>query len=152
MEYVCDAEENQKREDDGLLGDGYSCVQQRTHRTVYRDTQDRPVEVQVAYNAGCEVRCSDPDCKLPHGTLVNNNGTQSADGEVVADSDADTDAKSDSDADTDAKSDTDAKDDSADTIAMVGADGHEKQIKIKNFCHRFGKMAQVFCKAVVSFD
>ena len=60
-EYPCDEKENEKRENEGRIVTGFACVQLRTQRFTYKDVNERPIEVKVKFNAGCELRCVD-DC------------------------------------------------------------------------------------------
>ena len=61
-EYVCDNRENDRRSDAGRIAPGYSCSQLKTKMTLYRDEYNQPIELEVKYRAGCEMRCYNQNC------------------------------------------------------------------------------------------
>ena len=61
-EYVCDNRENNRRSDAGRIPPGFSCSQLKTKMTLYRDQYEQPIEVEVNFKAGCEMRCFNDNC------------------------------------------------------------------------------------------
>ena len=61
-EYVCDNRENDRRSDAGRIPPGFSCAQLKTQMTLYRDQYEQPIELEVNYKAGCEMRCYNDNC------------------------------------------------------------------------------------------
>ena len=59
-ESVCDLNENARREEKGWISPMYACTQLRSKVTLYRDAADRPIEEEINYDAGCELRIKTP--------------------------------------------------------------------------------------------
>ena len=62
-EYHCGDAINRKRKEEGLIAHGYSCTQLTGRQILYRDVLNKPIEVQIQYRAGCELRCTQSYCK-----------------------------------------------------------------------------------------
>ena len=71
-EYTCDIKENNDRRSKGMIANGYACEQLRTRRILYRDVNDDPIKVQVSYEAGCELRCINQDCRIAYANFTTN--------------------------------------------------------------------------------
>ena len=41
---------------------GYTCAQLTESRWLYKDTSGNPIELQIKYQGGCELRCVNPKC------------------------------------------------------------------------------------------
>ena len=41
---------------------GYTCAQLTESRWLYKDTSGNPIELQIKYQGGCELRCLNPKC------------------------------------------------------------------------------------------
>ena len=54
--------ENEKRKDVGRIPTGYSCAQLKTRRTLYRDEYNQPIELEIKFRTGCELRCLNTYC------------------------------------------------------------------------------------------
>ena len=42
---------------------GFTCSQLTDIKTIYRDVHNKPIEVEVHYNDGCELRCINRECQ-----------------------------------------------------------------------------------------
>ena len=55
-EAVCDDGENNKRSGQGKIDVKYVCTQLKSKTTLYRDVEDAPIEEEIVYKPGCELR------------------------------------------------------------------------------------------------
>ena len=55
-EAVCDARENAIREKMGIIAPRYHCAQLASLVTLYRDAENNPIQEDIKYHAGCELR------------------------------------------------------------------------------------------------
>ena len=62
-EYHCVDAINRKRKEEGRIRNGYTCAQLTARQILYRDVWNKPIEVQIQYRAGCELRCTQSYCK-----------------------------------------------------------------------------------------
>ena len=62
-EIICDEENNIKRVKAGKIPVWYKCTQLQSCRVLYRDSKQNPIEVTIAYKAGCELRCVNENCE-----------------------------------------------------------------------------------------
>ena len=62
-EFKCEKKMNEKRKKEGRISPGYKCTQLISSRTLYEDERGRPIEAEIRYKAGCELRCINIHCK-----------------------------------------------------------------------------------------
>ena len=78
-ESVCDIRENWIREQKGWISPMYACTQLKSTITLYRDASDRPIEENIHYDAGCELRHkTDPYNSAPAAKSASNSGDADA--------------------------------------------------------------------------
>ena len=51
----------------GMISPMYHCTQLRSSVTMYRDVADRPIEEDIHYDAGCELRRKTPPIAAASG-------------------------------------------------------------------------------------
>ena len=61
-ESVCNPKINYQRSVEGKIPSGFQCVQIKSHKTLYRDAEEQPIEIPISYRAGCELRCTTKKC------------------------------------------------------------------------------------------
>ena len=69
-EYVCKHKENERRKYHGVTPRGFTCAQLIAKKTLFRDQNEQPIQVQIRYKAGCELRCTADEC--PHHAVPKN--------------------------------------------------------------------------------
>ena len=79
-EFKCEETINEKRKDEGRIDPGYKCTQLSKSRVLYRDVWYQPIEVEVQYSAGCELRCINEQC---HGAPTKNSSGNGGGRKVV---------------------------------------------------------------------
>ena len=64
LEAVCNEDENTKREEEGMIGKGFTCRNVRAPTTLYRDIEGVEIAqpLRIVYRAGCELRCTTSEC------------------------------------------------------------------------------------------
>lgn len=61
-EFECQQSINDKRKLKGRIPVDYKCAQLTMKRTLYRDERGAPIEVDITFKAGCELRCINANC------------------------------------------------------------------------------------------
>ena len=73
-EFLCDEATNRKRKRDGFIAEQYKCIQLTGRRILYTDIWNRPIEEEIRYRDGCELRCVNKFCHGPYGNSTGQPG------------------------------------------------------------------------------